>query len=142
MKFHSMKRSLALAGAICLAVTSSVLANPAAPTGLQAPQLSTTEDGATLIWERPSKTKDIYSYHVYMDGKLIANTVEDFSSEAKKEIQDFYAKSPKAVRVIALDGTALTAGISYENGTITLQWTRAASDTYQASGVTIILPTP
>lgn len=49
MKFHSMKRSLALAGAICLAVTSSVLANPAAPTGLQAPQLSTTEDGATLI---------------------------------------------------------------------------------------------
>ena len=99
MKFHSMKRSLALAGAICLAVTSSVLANPAAPTGLQVPQLSTTEDGATLIWERPSKTKDIYSYHVYMDGKLIANTVEDFSSEAKKEIQDYYAKDPKGARV-------------------------------------------
>lgn len=99
MKLHSMKRSLALAGAICLAVTSSVLANPAAPTGLQVPQLSTTEDGATLIWERPAKTKDIYSYNVYMDGKLIAKTVEDFSSEAKKEIQDFYAKSPKAVRV-------------------------------------------
>ena len=31
------------------------------------------------------------------------------------------SSAPKAVRVIALDGTALTAGISYENGTLTLQ---------------------
>ncbi len=99
MHFKSMKKSLALASLICLAVSGSVFANPAAPTGLQVPQLSTTEDGATLIWERPSKTKDIYSYHVYMDGKLIANTVEDFSSEAKKEIQDYYAKDPKGQRV-------------------------------------------
>ncbi len=99
MQFTSMKKSLALASLIALAVSGSVFAAPAAPTGLQVPSLSTTTDGTTLIWERPAKTKDIIAYNVYMDGKLIQRTDEDFSSLAKREIQDFYAKTPKAQRI-------------------------------------------
>ena len=77
MQFTSMKKSLALASLIALAVSGSVFAAPAAPTGLQVPSLSTTTDGTTLIWERPAKTKDIIAYNVYMDGKLIQRTDED-----------------------------------------------------------------
>ena len=99
MRFPSMKKTLALTTMVCLAAAGSVFASPAAPTGLEAPALSTTETGTTLVWQRPSKTKGIISYNVYMDGKKIATTNEDFSSQAKREIQDFYAKSPKAVRV-------------------------------------------
>lgn len=50
----------------------------------------------------------------------------DAEKDAVQPIADVSVKlklssAPKAVRVIALDGTALTAGISYENGTLTLQ---------------------
>ena len=96
MQFKSMKKGFALGTLIALAVSSSVLAAPAAPTGLQVPSQATTAEGTTLIWERPAKTKDIIAYNVYMDGKLIQRTDEDFSSLAKKEIKDFYAATPKA----------------------------------------------
>ena len=99
MQFKSVKKSLALASLVCLAVSGSVFAAPAAPTDLQAPTLSTTAEGMTLIWERPSSTKDVIAYNVYMDGKLVQRTDEDFSSQAKCEIKDFYVKSPKAQAV-------------------------------------------
>ena len=78
MQFKSMKKGFALGTLIALAVSSSVLAAPAAPTGLQVPSQATTAEGTTLIWERPAKTKDIIAYNVYMDGKLIKRTDEDF----------------------------------------------------------------
>ena len=99
MDFGSKKKQIMLMLTAYLALSGSVFAAPAAPTGLLTPELSTTADGMTLIWERPDKTKDIISYNVYMDGKLLAQTDHDFSSLAKKEIQDFYAKSPNAERV-------------------------------------------
>ena len=93
------KQNIFLTAAVSLALSASAFAAPAAPTGLQAPELSVGTDGMTLIWERPVKTDDIISYNIYMDGKLIAQTDHDFSSLAKKEIHDFYIKSPQAQQV-------------------------------------------
>ena len=99
MHFGLMKKNMLLTAAVSLALSASVFAAPAAPTGLQAPELSVGTDGMTLIWERPAKTADIISYNIYMDGKLLAQTNQDFSSQAKKEIHDFYLKSPQAQQV-------------------------------------------
>lgn len=90
------KQNIFLTAAVSLALSASAFAAPAAPTGLQAPELSVGTDGMTLIWERPAKTDDIISYNIYMDNRLIAQTNHDFSSQAKKEIHDFYIKSPQA----------------------------------------------
>ena len=49
MQFKSMKKGFALGTLIALAVSSSVLAAPAAPTGLQVPSQATTAEGTTLI---------------------------------------------------------------------------------------------
>ena len=100
MQIKSMKRSLALAGAICLAVSGSVFAAPGAPTKLAVPSLSTTAEGTTLVWECPDNMKNVIAFNVYMDGKLIQRTDEDFSSLARREMKDFYVKSPKAQKVI------------------------------------------
>lgn len=96
MQLKSMKKSLALGTLIALAISGSVFAAPAAPTGLEVPSQSTTEDGTTIVWQRPANTKDIIAYNVYMDGKKVCRTDEDFSSLAKREIRDFYAATPGA----------------------------------------------
>lgn len=101
MGFFKMKKMAALACFACLAVAHSVMAAPAAPKGLAVPELSATEDGMTLIWERPGQGDGVVGYHVYMDGKCIAKTSEDFSSQAKREIRDFYKESPNAQQVLS-----------------------------------------
>jgi len=100
MLLGKTKRLTALTGLLCLALVQTVWANPAAPTGLTVPGLSATEDGMTLIWERPTKGDDVVGYNVYMDDKLIARTGQDFSSIAQKEIRDYYNASPKAQKVL------------------------------------------
>lgn len=100
MRFVKMRKMAALACFVCMAVSQSVFAAPAAPTGLSVPELSVTEEGMTLIWERPEKNGDVAGYNVYMDGKLIAKTPDDVSSQAKREIRDYYSASPNAWKVL------------------------------------------
>lgn len=100
MAFGKPKKIAALTGLLCLALAQTVWANPAAPTGLTVPGLSSTADGMTLIWERPTKGDDVAAYNVYMDDKLIAQTGSDFSSLAKQEIRDYYTASPQAQKVL------------------------------------------
>ncbi len=94
------KKKTALAAALMLAIAQGVFAAPQAPTGLQAPAMAVSETDIPLIWERPKAGDKVIGYNVYMDGKLIVRTDQDFSTDAKKELKDFYQKSPNAVKIL------------------------------------------
>lgn len=99
--FINKKKVAALACVIGLSLSQGVWANPAAPTGLTAPGQAVTDNSLSLIWDRPAKDDEVVSYNVYMDGKLVAQTARDFSSEAKQEIRDFYTASPQGQKVVS-----------------------------------------
>ena len=98
---HTKKKIVALALVIGMSLSQEVWAAPAAPTGLTAPVQAVSETGLSLIWDRPAKGDEAVSYNIYMDGRLVGKTVQDVSSTAKREIRDFYQKSPKAQPVIS-----------------------------------------
>ena len=94
------KKKMALSAALCLAIAQGVFAAPQAPTGLQTSAAAVSETDIPLLWNRPAKGDKVIGYNVYMDGKKIVRTDQDFSTDAKKELKDFYQKSPKAVKII------------------------------------------
>jgi exo-poly-alpha-galacturonosidase len=82
------KKKTALAALLSLAIAQGVFAAPAAPTGLQAPEMAVSETAIPLVWQRADKKDKVIGYNVYMDGKLLVRTDQDFSTDAKKELKD------------------------------------------------------
>ena len=100
MRLAKTTKLAALVVSACMMLGSTAFAKPAAPTGLSVPGLTATENGMTLVWDRPAKGDDVIGYRVYMDGNLIAKTEQDLNSQAKQELRAFYEKSPDAQKVL------------------------------------------